>query len=114
MSLNLSDPARPCFEAPTYGNYLFGLKVSDGFDPSPNQADTEVIITSRSNQPPVAKAGPDQTVSFYNPAPVLLDGRSSYDPDGAITAYAWTFESRPPGSTASFNQSRYGPALLLS
>ena len=100
-SLDLSDPVRPKFTASTYGNYLFELKVSDGFEFSPNQADTEVIITSRFNQPPVAKAGPNQTVSFYNPAPVLLDGSSSYDPDGALAAYAWTFESRPAGSSAS-------------
>jgi M6 family metalloprotease-like protein len=102
VTLDQSIPAQPTFQPPAYGNYLFGLKVNDGFDPSPNQAYTELIITSGSNQiPPVANAGPDQTLSYYNPAPVLLDGSSSYDPDGAITAYAWSFESRPPGSTAT-------------
>jgi len=42
------------------------------------------------NQPPVAVAGPDRTTEVGTP--VLLDGASSWDPDGdAIADYMWTF-----------------------
>ena len=47
-------------------------------------------VQAQSNNPPVANAGPDQTV--YEFSTVILDGTSSYDPDGdrdPIT-YAWT------------------------
>jgi hypothetical protein len=41
------------------------------------------------NTPPVANAGPDQNVMVNNK--VLLDGSSSYDPDGDNLVYQWTF-----------------------
>jgi PKD repeat protein len=41
------------------------------------------------NQPPVADAGPDQTV-FVN-LTVWFDGSGSYDPDGTIVSYEWDF-----------------------
>lgn len=34
---------------------------------------------------------------------VTFDGRDSYDPDGSITGYAWTFESGTPASSAASN-----------
>ncbi|MBD3155742.1 MAG: hypothetical protein GF368_03750, partial [Candidatus Aenigmarchaeota archaeon] len=39
------------------------------------------------NQPPVAIAGPDQTV--YEGESVTLNGYDSYDPDGYISGYQW-------------------------
>lgn len=45
------------------------------------------------NQPPIADAGPDQTVPDTDQAPgetVSLDGSLSSDPDGAIVAYSWS------------------------
>jgi endonuclease/exonuclease/phosphatase family metal-dependent hydrolase len=45
------------------------------------------------NQPPIADAGPDQSVadgSNSGSAPVTLDGTQSHDPDGAITDYRWS------------------------
>lgn len=41
------------------------------------------------NQPPVADAGPDQTV--YKDDIVYFDGSGSYDPDGSIVNYTWNF-----------------------
>ena len=45
------------------------------------------------NAPPVANAGPDQTVLDDNGdgvALVTVDGRASYDPDGTIVSYQWS------------------------
>jgi len=45
------------------------------------------------NQPPVANAGPDQTVTDEDndgEEPVTLDGSASQDPDGTIVSYVWS------------------------
>ncbi len=41
------------------------------------------------NIPPTANAGPDQVVNEGDT--VTFDGSGSYDPDGTIISYAWTF-----------------------
>jgi len=43
----------------------------------------------RTNQPPVADAGPDQTVNVNNQ--VFFNGSNSYDSDGSILSYEWDF-----------------------
>jgi len=55
-----------------------------------------------SNQPPVAKAGIDQTVHPGNL--ITLDGTASTDPDGNYPlSYTWQIISKPAGSTASLS-----------
>jgi len=54
---------------------------------------------SQANQTPVANAGTAQTgEQSYE---ITLDGSASYDPDVDPIKYAWSFTSKPEGSTAS-------------
>ena len=53
---------------------------------------------AKSNKPPISIAGPDQVITLPTDS-VLLDGRTSSDPDGMISSYLWTKISGP----ASFN-----------
>ena len=50
------------------------------------------------NKPPIAAAGPDQTITLPNDS-ILLDGSASHDPNGRITAWQWKKISGP----SSFN-----------
>ncbi len=60
------------------------------------------------NQAPVANAGPDLTkrVGKANAASFTLDGRGSSDPDGVITAYAWSLGGSTVGTGATLAQTR--------
>ena len=53
------------------------------------------------NTPPVANAGPDQTVALG--ATVQLNGSNSSDSDGDPLTFRWSLSSVPSGSTAIIN-----------
>jgi Secretion system C-terminal sorting domain/PKD domain len=44
------------------------------------------------NVPPIANAGPDQTITVPASS-VILNGSASYDPDGTIVSYSWVLVS---------------------
>lgn len=94
--LNDATAVNPVFTPDLDGEYAFALTVNDGqADSAPDQ----VIITAGSeNLPPLAVAGPDQNV--VTSAQVQLDGSASTDPNNDPLAYAWSFGSRPAGSSA--------------
>ena len=87
---------KPIFTADVAGTYVVQLIVSDGkVDSEPK---TVTIIVGPGNVVPTANAGPDQKVTVGDT--VQLDGSKSSDLDGDALSFAWSFRSRPAGSTA--------------
>src|SRR5579859_1134478 len=93
-ALSGATTAQPTFIADRVGTYTVQLIVNDGFLTS---APSTVII-STNDVPPVANAGPNQTVKTR--ALVQLDGSGSTDVDGKPLTFAWSFTSKPANSTA--------------
>jgi PKD domain len=108
-----TDPT-PTFTAPQIpGDYTFQLAVRDdkGVSSPPDNVVIRVIGLTPpppgsgegegtppippQQQPPIADAGPDQTVQPG--ASVTLDGTGSRDPDGTIVSYHWFLVSSPGG-----------------
>lgn len=72
------------------GVYIFKLQVTD--NEGLRDTDTiEVTVHAAApvNQPPVANAGADQTITLPNTT-VVLEGSASYDPENNALAYQWT------------------------
>ena len=94
MLLDVTDPVRPTFTAPSVGplgeSLTFELTVSDGLDSS---SDSVTVQVENENHDPVADAGTDQTRT--EGALVSLNGSASDDPDGDGLTYAWVQVSGP-------------------
>lgn len=76
------------------GTYAFKLVVTDNGGLTDNDTIVVTVKPAPVNQPPVAKAGTDITITL----PVdntTLDGTASADPDGTINSYSWTWLSGP-------------------
>jgi hypothetical protein len=99
LPITLDNPGAvyPTFIAPSQqAVVILQLVVTDslGTISSPDN----VIITII-NSPPIANAGPDQSVSAL--ALVMLDGSGSFDPDGNLPlTYQW-FQTSGPGAPLS-------------
>jgi hypothetical protein len=91
--------AQPTFVAPEVGpagaTFAFSLVVRDPAG-APSEPATVTVTVTNVNRPPVANAGPAQTVNERTT--VTLDGTGSSDPDGDALAYQWI---PPPGITLS-------------
>jgi peptidoglycan/xylan/chitin deacetylase (PgdA/CDA1 family)/PKD repeat protein len=96
--LNDSTLAKPGFTPDQIGTYAVQLIVTDSF----GAASTPATVTINAiNSAPVANAGPAQTV--HQGTTVTLNGSQSFDPEGDAITWAWSFTSRPTGSTAILN-----------
>src|SRR6476661_4575316 len=96
-TINSPGSASTTISGLTQGSYIFRLTVTDnagatGFD------DVAVTVNAAPNQSPTANAGTDKTITLPTNS-VSLTGSGS-DPDGSITAYAWTKVS---GGAATIN-----------
>jgi hypothetical protein len=67
---------------------------------------TVTVLVDNYNAPPIANAGPDQTVTDADndgAELVTLDGSASFDSDGTIVAYEWSDGTMVLGTSASIN-----------
>ena len=92
--LSSSTAVNPTFTADLPGTYVVQLIVNDS-----HQDSLPVTTTISTNvlQPPVANAGPNQTVQHGTT--VVLSG-SGTDPQGLSLTYSWALTTKPTGSLA--------------
>ncbi len=100
VALSGADTAMPSFTAPLLpggpgqsATLTFQLTASDG---ALTSTDEVSVVIEKVNHPPVADAGPSQTV--HSGSAVTLSGAGSSDPDGDPITYSWIQQSGPPAS----------------
>ena len=118
VGLSGATTAHPTFAAPNVpaagGTVTLELVVCEGTSSNCSDPDTVNVHITDVNHPPVAQAGPDQTVQ--ESSPVILDGTASYDPDIDPLTYTWLKVFGPPvtlaypnTATPSFTAPSVGP-----
>ncbi len=79
------------------GTYVFTLTVTDNHGLASTSTVT-ITVSGAANQPPVANAGSNVTLTMPTNF-TILNGSGSSDPDGTIATYAWTKTSGPDSYT---------------
>src|SRR5688500_17239450 len=93
------DSSKTLVKTLVVGVYKFELTVTDnGGLSAKDTVQIAVNEGAQSNQPPIANAGADRTITLPTDT-VALDGSGSTDPDNNISNYSWTKISGP----SSFN-----------
>jgi ABC-type transport system substrate-binding protein/PKD repeat protein len=83
------DGVSPSYTFDNVGVFTVTLTVEDEAANSATDTVVITVLTASANEPPVADAGPDQTVTVGDE--VTFDGSGSSDSDGTIANYTWTF-----------------------
>tara|TARA_Y100001968_G_scaffold331431_1_gene386089 strand:- start:2746 stop:4197 length:1452 start_codon:yes stop_codon:yes gene_type:complete len=91
--------ASPLLVADVPGTYIVQLRVDDGNCTS--APDYLTILADSGNLTPIADAGESVVLSPCSPTEVVLDGSSSYDPEGQPLNFQWELTSVPNSSTVS-------------
>ena len=93
-----ADSPYPALQPDADGQFVLEMTVCDSLGAC--DSDTAWVYTRGddvSANPPVADAGADQSVA--SGATVYLDGTGSFDADGDIATYRWSFKTVPAGSS---------------
>ena len=88
----------PTFTADVPDYFTFHLNVFDGESYSGSD-NVQVSV----NRTAIVNAGPDQYHSTGPSSVVTLDGSGSHDSKGRPMTYAWSFNRKPSGSTATLS-----------
>ncbi len=101
-TISNSNTATPTVAGLTPGGYTFELTVTDNKGATAKDQVTVTVLPQSisPNQPPVANAGNNQTISLPVSS-VTLDGSRSFDPDGTLSSYTWYQVSGPSASVIS-------------
>lgn len=86
------------------GTHAITLSATDSHSVFSTKTVTITIEPSTPNEPPIADAGPDQTV--YVGATVALDGSASYDPDNDPLTFRWTQSGGPSVTFSDFTSKK--------
>lgn len=103
-----SDSAQPSFFVDEQGTYELELIINNGTEDSL----PKYVTITVPNRPPVADAGPDQSVTVGQT--VSLDGSGSSDVDGDALSFKWTIRQQPAGSQSElFDATAANPTLTI-
>jgi hypothetical protein len=94
-----STTATPSLAGLQVGEYIFELTVTDNQGVSAKD-DVKLTTTAAPNQLPVANAGIDTAIALPS-STAILNGRSSFDPDGLVASYSWRQVGGPNASVIS-------------
>ncbi len=100
FTISNSNIVNPVFSNLVAGTYTLQLTVTDNKGAKTTDNINIVVNPAAANQPPVANAGSDVTITLPTNS-VQLNGNGSYDPDGSISTYSWAKIAGPTQFTIS-------------
>ncbi len=99
-ALSNANTVAPTFVADKVGDYVVRLVVRDE---SLSDSATTFTLSITNVRPVAVITGPGTYTIKAKNGGVSLSGENSYDPDGAIASYAWSFVSKPAGSETALD-----------